>query len=180
MIAQTRSPPRWFAPSLFAGMLLAAAALAALLTTLYERPDPALEIGDRTYAIPPAEISALTADPIFVRIARADRPFEIVHDSRAAGRRDRTGMPHIFSVNDQTNDETGADGEIWYARDRRSTLACRRTGSAPGACGTWIAYGGVNWSVLFPESRIKEADGFARQATALLRKYDTRSSRIVP
>ncbi|HEX6374638.1 MAG TPA: hypothetical protein VFZ91_02850 [Allosphingosinicella sp.] len=175
MAAPRRNPPRWFAPSIFAGLFLAVAALAGLGALLYEPDDEAVGIGDRTYVIPPADISSFTRDPhLFLRIKRADQPFEIVHDARGAGQRDRTGVPHIFSVNDQGHHD------VWYARDERSTVVCRRAGSPVGGCGTWISYGGATWSILFPESRIGDADGFARQGTALLRKYDTRSSRIVP
>jgi hypothetical protein len=175
MAAPRRTPPRWFAPSVFAGLFLAVAALAGLSALLHQPPDHAVDIGDRTYVIPPADVSSFTLDPhLFVRIRRADLPFEIVHDARGAGQRDRTGVPHIFSVNDQ-----GQPG-VWYARDELSTVVCRRASSPAGGCGTWISYGGVTWSILFPESRIGDADSFARQGTALLKKYDTKSSLMIP
>lgn len=170
MAPPRRDPPRWFAPSIFGGMFLAAAALAAVGALLYEPTDHTVDIGGRTYVIPPDDVSSLTLDPhLFIRIRRAGQPFEIVHDARGTGRRDRTGVPHIFSVNDQ-----GQHG-VWYARDERSTVVCRRASGSDGGCGTWISYGGVTWSILFPESLIEEADSFARRGTALLKKYDTKS-----
>jgi hypothetical protein len=152
-------------------MFVAVAALAALAASFYEPPGEAVTIGTRSYVIPPGEVSSLTLEPyVFVRIRPDERGFEIVHDSRASGRHDRTGVPHVFSVNDRDGND------LRYARDKRTTIVCRRA----GGCGTWISQGGADWSILFPESRIGEADSFVREAMALLRKYDTRSSRLVP
>lgn len=168
MAATRRNPPRWFVPALFAGMLLAVAGLVGLGAALYRPVHRAIVIGERTYVVPPAEISSYAREPhLFIRIRPSGQPFEIVHDGRGAGRRDRTGVPHIFSVNDHGQDD------VRYERDERSTIVCRRASSPAGGCGTWISYGGVTWSILLPESRIGEADGFARRATALLKKYDT-------
>ena len=175
MTVTRKNPPRWFVPTLLAGMLLAVAALVGTAALLYQPDHRVIAIGDRSYLIPPAEVSSFTRDPhLFIRIRPSDRPFEIVHDGRGKGRRDRTGVPHIFSVNDQ-----GQDG-VWYGRDERSMVVCRRASSPAAGCGTWINYGGATWSILLPESRIDDADSFARQATALLKKYDTRVRGALP
>ena len=174
MARSTRDQPRWFVPVLFGGMLIAVAVLAGLGALLYDPAHETLKVGDRTFVIPPSEISSLTRDPhLFVRIRLPDRPFEIAHDARAASRRDRTGVPHIFSVNDH------GEHDVWYARDGRSLVACRRATTPIGGCGTWVSYGGVTWSILFPESRIGEADSFAREAVDRLNRYDTSSRRLL-
>lgn len=175
MAEPRRSPPRWFVPGLFGIMFLAVAALAGLGALLYDPPHETVTIGERTFVIPPDDVSTLTRDPhLFVRIRVTDRPFEMVHDARAAGRHDRTGVPHIFSVNDR------GEHDLRYGRDGRSLVVCKRASSPAGGCGTWINYGGAVWSILFPESRRGDADEFAREAAALLRKYDTRTNRLVP
>ena len=175
MAAPRKDPPRWFVPVLFGAMLLAIAGLAGLGALLYDPPQGPITIGERTYVIPPEAVSSLTRHPQpFIRIRPPGKAFEIVHDARANGRRDRTGVPHIFSVNDHGHHD------VRYGRDGRSLVLCRRAGSSAGGCGTWINHGGAIWSVLFPETRHGDADEFAREATALLRKYDTRSSRIMP
>lgn len=170
-----KSPPRWFAPALFGAMLLAVAGLTALVAWLYDPPNAAVRIGARAYVVPPSALSSLTpGPPAFVRIRPPGKAFEIVHDARAAGRRDPAGMPHIFSVNDN------GPHEIRYDRKGRYLIACRRAGAPFGGCGTWIDHDGTTWSVLFPESRIADAEKFAREATLLLRKYDTRPSGLLP
>lgn len=169
MIASGKGPPRWFVPALFGGMFLAVVALVSFGSLLYEPTDESIQIGERTYLFPPAAVASIRRDPqLFIRVRPPDKPFELVHDARAIGRQSATGVPHIFSVNDH------GEHDVWYSRDGRSLVLCRRASSPAGGCGTWINYGGAIWSVLFPESRRGNADEFAREATALLQKYDTR------
>ena len=175
MSAARKDPPAWFAPALFGAMLLAVAGLTGLGAWLYDPPNETVKIGARAYVVPPAALELLTTDPRpFIRIRPPGKAFEIVHDAGAAGRRDRTGVPHIFSIND--------DGprDIRYARKGRYLIACRRAAAPPGGCGTWIDHGGATWSVLFPESRAADAETFAREATLLLRRYDTRPVGVLP
>lgn len=175
MAPARNNPPLWFAPVLFGGMLLALFALVGLGALLYKPANRAIPVGDRSYLIPPAEISSFTADPhLFIRIRPSGQPFEIVHDSRGAGQLDRAGVPHIFSVND------AGGNDVRYARDNRSVVVCRGASSQVGGCGTWISYGGVTWSILLPEGRIGDADSFARRAAALLKKYDTKVRGVLP
>lgn len=175
MAVPRKDPPRWFVPALFGAMLLAVAALAGLGALLYDPPQDPITIGERTYVVPAAARSSIVRDPqLFIRIRPPGKAFEIVHDARVIGRRDRTGVPHIFSINDHDQHD------VRYGRDGGSLVLCRRATSPAGGCGTWISYGGAIWSVLFPETRHEDAEEFAREATALLRKYDTRSSRIIP
>lgn len=175
MADSKRLPPRWFMPVLFVGMLLAVAGLVGLGALLYEPAQRPIAIGERTYLVPPAEISSFTRDPhLFIRIRPSGLPFEIVHDGRGEGRRDRAGLPHIFSVNDE------GDQGLRYDRVERSPVVCRRASSPAGGCGTWIRYGGVAWSILFPESRVGDADRFARRAAALLKTYDTSVRGLLP
>jgi hypothetical protein len=155
-------------------MLAGVAALAGLGGLLHDRSLHSMEIGGRHYVFPPETVSSSTAGPpVFVRLRPGGGAFEIVHDGRLSGKHDRAGVPHIFSVNDH------GGHDLVYARSNRSIVVCRRASSPTGGCGTWVQYGGVTWSVLFPESRAGEADEFARQAAAELRTYDTRVLSIV-
>lgn len=166
--------PRWFVPAVWCGMLLTVAALSGLAILFYDPQHETVAVGGRTYVVPPEHVSALTREPhLFIRIKPAGKPYEIVFDARAAGRRDGAGVPHIFSVNDH-----GGHG-VWYSRDGRSLVVCRRASSPSAGCGTWIDYGGAVWSVLLPEARSGDADELARDATALLRRYDSRSPGLV-
>lgn len=175
-MARTRTdPPRWFGPTLFGAMLLAVAGLTGLVAWLYVSPNETVKVGTRTFVIPPSALAELTPDPVqLVRIRPPGKAFEIVHDGRAVGRRDRTGVPHIFSIND------GEAPDVRYGRKGRYLVLCRRSTSADGACGTWIDHGGAYWSVLFPEGRRSEAETFAREAALLLRKYDTQVRGVLP
>jgi hypothetical protein len=156
-------------------MAVAVAALAGFGALLYDPPLQTLTVGQRSFVIPPADVSSRRRGPhLFIRVRPSGKPFELVHDSRLADARDETGVPHIFSVNDQ------GQHDVLYARDERSIVVCRRASSPAGGCGTWISYGGATWSILFPESRIGDADRFAREGVALLRKYDTRAITLVP
>lgn len=174
MTAPNREPRPWFVAALCAAMLVAAAAFLWALQPGEPPADPAFAVGQRSYLIPPSQIISAMRDPhVFIRIAPPGRPFEIVHDGRAAGRRDPTGVPHIFSINDQ-----GAH-DVRYSRHGRWLVACRRASSPAGGCGTWMSYGGADWSVLFPESRAVETDSFVREARARLRSFETNGRRPI-
>lgn len=175
-VAPTRkAPPLWFRGALVAGAFIAALAIAAMFVLTYEREHEPLRIGNRTFVIPPEQIVSARGEPdLFVRIRPPGKPFEIIYDQQSSGARDRLGVPRIFSINDQS----GAD--TYYSRDQRTLAVCRR-GSTPSAgCGTWINYAGVKWSVLFPDSHVRDADRITREASAILRRYDSRATRLMP
>lgn len=175
MVPVTSKRPWWFAPVLLSGMVIAMAGLVGLGSLLYSPVRGQIEIGNRSYLVPPGEISVVRQDSsTFIRISPPGKAFHIVHDSSSASEHDSTGIPKIFSVND------GADPSIMYRRYGRSIVVCRRASSPTGGCGTWIDYGGANWSVLFPEVRARDADKFVREATGALQRYDTRHRRLVP
>ena len=175
MTGTKRDPPRWFKPVLFGGMLLVVVVLGMIAVLTVEADDDPLIVGERTFIVPPEHIISISREPpLFVRIKLPDRPFEIIHDARSDGLRDQTGVPHIFSINDQPGHD------VWYGRDERTLFVCRRASSPFGGCGTWIRYGGAQWSVLFPESRVEDADRFAREAAVALRRYGSGSSRLIP
>ena len=173
MTAPQSEPPRWFKPAVFGAMLATIVVVAAIAAELgHDRAKP-VAAGERAFAIPAGHLSAVShEEPLFVRVKPPGRAYEIVHDARAAGRHDRAGVPHIFSVND------GDGHDVRYRRVGRTLVACRRASAPIGGCGTWIDYGGATWAVLFPESRIGEAERFAREVPALLRSYDTRPLRL--
>lgn len=168
MMKRRKETPLWFAPAVWGAMFVAVVAISILATFLYEPQHERVSVGSRTFVIPPEDLSSFTRDPnLFIRIKRAGKPYEIVHDARAAGRRDRAGVPHIFSVNDR------GDHDLGYSRDGRSLVVCRRASSPAGGCGTWISYGGALWSVLLPEAHRGDADRLAQDSAELLRRYDT-------
>jgi hypothetical protein len=174
MPAPARRHPRWFTPALIGGILVATAGLGTIATLSSGSEAEQVAVGGRSLVIPASHVTSLAREPhLFVRIKPPDKPFDIVHDSRGTGRHDRTGVPHIFSVND------AAQHDVWYARDERTLVVCRRASSPVGGCGTWLTYGGARWSILFPESRIREADRFVREATTILRTYDRASGRLI-
>ena len=175
MARSRRNPPRWFAPALFGGMVVAVAVMAGLGALLYDPLPGKVTIGARTYAFPEEHLSSAAGEPgSFVRIMPPGKAFEIVHNAAAAGMRDRTGVPHIFSINDRQQPD------LSYHRVGHSLVLCRRASSPAAGCGTWIEYGGAVWSVLFPAALSNQADGFAREARAALRGYDVNSSRLLP
>lgn len=174
MPAPTRRHPRWFVPALIGGILIATAVLGTIATLTSGPQVEQVVIGQRSFVIPASHVTSLSREPhLFIRISPPDKPFDIVHDSRGTGRHDRAGVPHIFSVNDHEQHDVG------YARDERTLVVCRRASSPIGGCGTWLKYGDGKWSILFPESRIGEADRFMREATIILRAYDRGSRHLI-
>ena len=175
MARSRRMPPRWFAWALFGGMIVAVAAMAGLGALLYDPLPGKVTIGTRSYIFPAEHLSSDAGDlASFVRIRPPGKRFELVHAAQAAGLRDSTGVPHIFSINDRQQPD------LTYHRAGHTLVLCRRASSPAAGCGTWIEYGGAVWSVLFPAALSNEAEGFVREAKAALRGYDVDGSRLLP
>lgn len=129
-----------------------------------------LTAGSRTYAIPSRHISTVTREPhTFVRVKHPDRPYDLIYDSRSQGVTDRRGAPVIFSIND------GQSPGIDYYRSGVGVVTCRRAVNPRGGCGLKLRHGENEWSLIFPESRLGEAEQFARDASSLLQRYDMSS-----
>ncbi len=132
-----------------------------------DAPEPGIQVGDRSYLIPSSHIVSQTLDPhIFVRIKHPDASFEIIYDSRSEHQRDRRGRPLIFGLNDE--DITHVD----YFRTSERVVVCRRDVHPKNGCGTKVNYGGANWSILYPQSRVGETEKLVSQAASLLKQYD--------
>lgn len=125
-----------------------------------------LNTGAGTYAIPSEHISTVTREPhTFVRIKNADKPFDLVFDSRAQGTEVAPGIPRIFSVNDKG--QTG----IEYYRSRFGVVVCRKAVHPNSGCGVRVEHDGSEWTILFPIKRVREAEPIVREALALLDHY---------
>lgn len=125
-----------------------------------------LTAGERTYGIPSDHISTLTREPhTFVRIKHPERPYDLVFDSRTQGATDARGAPVIFSIND------GKSPGIQYFRSGVGIVTCRRAVNPRGGCGIKLSHGRNEWSLIFPEKRVGEAESFVRDAAALLDRY---------
>lgn len=132
-------------------------------------PETGTKVGDRIYKIPPSHIRSQSDHPHrFIRIKHPETPFELVYDSRSEHERDERGHPRIFGV----NDEKAPD--IDYYRTSKRVVVCRRAANPKGGCGTKVNYGGANWSIIYPDSRIGETERLASQAASLLKQYDIR------
>lgn len=125
-----------------------------------------LVVGDVTYEIPSREVLSITREPhLFARISPEGRPFHLVLDSRSQGQQDARGAPAIHSLND------GSSPGISYHRVGQHFVVCRRAVNPNGGCGMAIDHAGHRWHLLFPDSRLSEADAFAAEARASLGRY---------
>lgn len=128
-----------------------------------------LTAGSRTYAIPSRHISTVTREPhVFVRIKHPERPYDLVYDSRTQGATDAAGAPVIFSIND------GQSPGIERYRSGVGIITCRRAVNPRGGCGVKLTHGSNEWSLLFPEKRLQDAERFTRDAASLLNQYEIR------
>lgn len=129
-----------------------------------------LTAGGRTYAIPSQHVSTVTREPhIFVRIKHLERRYDLIYDSRSQGLTDQQGAPAVFSVND------GQSPGVVYFRSSVGMITCRRTANPRGGCGLVLKHGRNEWSLIFPESRLSQAEQFVRDASSQLQRYDRAS-----
>ena len=170
MTHKRRKQPRWFMPAVLAGMVVSVAGLAALGSVLYQPQHEPIVVGQRTFIIPPENVAELTRDPhLFIRIDSPGAHFEIVHDAVVHP----SPSPHLVAI------EGGDPTQVRHLRSGRSLVTCRSSLAPDSACSTWINYGGATWAVTFAESHVGDADAFVREATTLLRRYDSQSGRLV-
>ena len=125
-------------------------------------------IAGNEYAVPAKHVRSIRREPpAFIRINDPDSPIELVFDAGLAGRTDRRGAPSLFSIND------GDYPRLVYRRTPEGALVvCRVATAAPrGGCGTVFQDDGANWTVLFSDKRLGEADALRGRARAVLAGY---------
>jgi len=132
------------------------------------RPElEAVQLGNSTYVVPSSHIiTTISADPNrFIRIQPPNAAFSLVHDSRTMGKKDASGAPVLFSLNE------GSTPGIEHVRLGARQITCRKASSPNQGCGLYLRHGGVEWVVLIPESRLGEAETFAAEAARLLDRF---------
>jgi hypothetical protein len=157
------APARFVLP---AGVRIALPFLFLLAGACAGRSDVALDFAEASYLFPGAHVrSAIDEDHRFVRIKHPERSFELIYDSRIAGKTDVENWPQIFSLNDEgkPNVDRHAVGEL--------KMVCRRAVHPRGGCGIEVRHRGTVWNAVFPRKDKMEAQTIKREALALLDSY---------
>ncbi len=126
-----------------------------------------VQLGNSTYVVPSSYIfTTINADPVrHIRIQPPKEAFALVYDSRTMGKKDASGAPVLFSLNE------GPTPGIEHLRLGTRLITCRKASSPNEGCGLHLRHGGVEWVVLIPESRLGEAEKFAAEAARLLDRF---------
>lgn len=126
----------------------------------------AITIGDATYHVPERHIGSLTREPHqFVRISTPERSFDLLYDSRTAGRLDGEGRPIVFSRND------GPQPGVEHYRLGDLMVVCRRAVEPEGGCGLKVVHRKAEWTVLFPQAHLAAAEATRQRAVEALDSY---------
>lgn len=125
------------------------------------------EVGDAEYRLKRSEVLSVTREPHqHIVIKPAGRSFDLVYDSRTAGRVDRFGWPVMPPLSRDTGDhERHTDGDL--------KVVCRRAGEPWGGCGFRISRAAANWSVRFPYNERERARRIREEALAVLNAYES-------
>lgn len=141
---------------------LFAAALTLLQACTEVPPVQRTEVGGATYEFPREHVRSSVSEPHqFVRVSDPATGYELVFDSRIAGERHPTGYPIVFSV---TDGPRGASRNLKFIASDAGRVVCRSAPDPYGGCGLRIEDGDVQWSLLFPKSRLPEARQLREQA----------------
>lgn len=125
-----------------------------------------VQIGEKQYIVPSTHVSSVLREPHqFIRVRPPEREFDLVYDSRLAGRSNQHAFPVIFSV----NDEQAPDVE--HHTIEGLTVVCRRAVHPQGGCGMKLQHHSVEWAVLFPFARRSEASVIRGRALEALNAY---------
>jgi hypothetical protein len=91
--------------------------------------------------------------------------FELVYDSRIAGKTDRQDWPQVFSLNDEgkPNVDRHVVGDL--------KTVCRRAVNPRSGCGIEVRHRGIVWNAVFPRKYKLEAKTIEREALDLLDSY---------
>jgi hypothetical protein len=139
----------------------------AVLTGACTGPEAAiLDSGETSYLFPGSHIRSTSGDDYsFVRVKPPGLRFELVHDSRIAGRRDEEDWPLVFSLNQKgkPNVDRHMVGEM--------KVVCRRAVNPRSGCGIEVVHRGTVWNALFPRKDKVQARKIEREALALLDSY---------
>lgn len=126
----------------------------------------AVEVDGTSYRIPHKHVRSVTQEPVtFVRISPPEQTFDLVHDSRTAGRQDPQGWPIIFSLNDEAAPtiERHERGEL--------KVVCRKAVHPVGGCGFSVTDAGARWDVLIPSDHLDQAAAIRERAKSALEAY---------
>jgi hypothetical protein len=130
--------------------------------------DTALDIGGASYSFPASHVRSVTnedEDHRFVRVRPPERNFDLIYDSRIAGKSDLEDWPQVFSLNDEgkPNVDRHVVGDL--------KLVCRRAVNPRSGCGIEVRHRGIVWNAVFPRKYKMEAKTIEREALVLLGSY---------
>ena len=101
-------------------------------------------------------------DGEFVRLRLPGSPADIVLDGLNVGKRDDTGLPIVFSVND------GPYPGVTRLDRSEGAVVCRTGMAAQSGCGTKFDFAGAEVTLLFPMTKRDEVDVLIQKATRAL------------
>ncbi len=126
-----------------------------------------ITLGEARYAVPQAHITSRSRKPHqFVRIKRPESRFELIYDSRTAGRSDHRGWPMIFSLNDERAPN------VYRYSNADLMVVCRQAVNPVGGCGLKVTHRGAEWTVLFPSDHLGAAAIIRGRAVEALASYE--------
>jgi hypothetical protein len=143
---------------------LFAAAIAASSCSV-RTGDVSFEVKGTEYRVPRGQVLSASSEPHHHIVIKPDgRSFELIYDSRAAGRVDRFGWPVIIPVSPDI-------GDLERVTNSGLKVVCRRGPEPWGGCGFSIRHGGATWSVRFPYGARDQAGEIRDAAVAALDTY---------
>lgn len=156
----------WARPVLKRGVRKALPLIGLLAGACAEQRDILLVVEDSSYRFPASDVrSAVGEDHQFVRVRPADLRFDLIYDSRIAGKTDRDDWPQVFSLNDEgkPNVDRHIVGDL--------KVVCRRAVNPRSGCGIEVRHRGISWNARFPRKDKLHAQRIERQAIQLLEHY---------
>jgi hypothetical protein len=123
------------------------------------------EVEGIEYRVPRGQVLSLSLEPHqHIVIKPSGRGFELIHDSRTAGRVDRFGWPVMVPASPDV-------GDLERVSNNDLKVVCRRGPEPWGGCGFSISHGGPTWSVRFPYGARDQAREVRDAAVATLNTY---------
>jgi hypothetical protein len=148
-----------------AATLLAGGAACVLASACAGDEPRRYEVGGAVYEFPANHIQSYFTRPhLFLRAGDPDAPYELVYDSRLAGRRHASGEPMMFAV------LSDARPQIRIHEVAGDRVVCRTAPHPYSGCGMVLDDNGVQWTVLFAEKRLGEAPAIRLLALQELRR----------
>lgn len=126
--------------------------------------------GGQSFTVPAQDISVIRTvkGKTFIRLKLPDHPADIVFDEASEGQISASGVPIIFSINDRDYPR------IEYTmREGGSMVICRFGMAAQSGCGTKFDHAGVELALLFPLSKLDDADSLVAEARRWLDRHNS-------